>query len=65
MEDNPYSFEAESQKKRRGLLRETFDWLGQNKKWWLLPIVLAILGLGALVVLGGSSAISPFIYTLF
>ena len=35
-----------------------------NKKWWLAPIVLAVLLIGALVVLSGSAA-APFIYTLF
>lgn len=47
-----------------GLVRELVDFLAHNKKWWLTPIVLAILLLGLLVVLGGSSA-APFIYTLF
>jgi hypothetical protein len=40
------------------------EFLSANKKWWLAPIVLAVLVIGALVVLGGSAA-APFIYTLF
>ncbi len=47
-----------------GLLAELFEFLGENKKWWLAPIVISILGLGALVLLGGTAA-APFIYTLF
>ena len=47
-----------------GLLREYWEFLKHNKKWWLTPIILALLLLGVLVVLGGSPA-GPFIYTLF
>jgi len=43
---------------------EFVEFLSANKKWWLAPIVLAVLVIGALVVLGGSAA-APFIYTLF
>ena len=46
------------------LAREFLQFLGENKKWWLTPIVLSVLLLGALVFLGGSAA-APFIYTLF
>jgi hypothetical protein len=46
------------------LLGEVWGFLRENKKWWLLPIVLTMLLLGLLVVLGGSGA-APFIYTLF
>lgn len=47
-----------------GFVRELLDYLRQNKKWWLTPIILAILLLGLLVILGGTS-LAPFIYTLF
>ena len=40
------------------------EFLSQNKKWWLAPIVVSVLLLGALVLLGGTAA-APFIYTLF
>jgi len=43
---------------------EFVEFLKENKKWWLAPIVISVLALGALVVLGGSAA-APFIYTLF
>ena len=46
------------------LLGEFVEFLGQNKKWWLAPIVISVLLLGALVLLGGTAA-APFIYTLF
>ena len=47
-----------------GLVREFIDFLRENKKWWMAPILVAVLGLGVLVMLGGSAA-APFIYTLF
>jgi len=36
-----------------------------RKKFWMLPIFLMMLVLGGLLVLAKSSAIAPFIYTLF
>ena len=48
----------------RGLLGELWDFLKQNRKWWLLPLMVALLLFGALVILGGTAA-APFIYTLF
>jgi hypothetical protein len=50
--------------KRVGLVREFLRFLADNKKWWLLPILLVILTLGLLVFLGGTP-VAPFIYTLF
>lgn len=49
---------------RANLATEFWDFLKHNKKWWLLPIIIVILALGALVLLSGSGA-APFIYTLF
>ncbi len=39
--------------------------LKENKKLWLLPIVITLLLLGALLVFAQSSALAPFIYTVF
>ena len=47
-----------------GLLSEFWAFLKENKKWWLAPIIISIVGLGLLVMLGGTAA-APFIYTLF
>ena len=47
-----------------GFLKELLLMLKHNKKWWLTPIILALLLFGILVILGGSSY-APFIYTLF
>jgi hypothetical protein len=48
----------------RGLLSEIFGFLGENKKWWLLPIIGTFLVIGLLVLLSTTAA-APFIYTFF
>ncbi|MGA2740343.1 MAG: DUF5989 family protein [Bryobacteraceae bacterium] len=45
--------------------REFWAFLRVRKKFWLLPIILMVLVFGALLALAQSSAIAPFIYTLF
>ena len=57
-------FKELSKEKRSSVLREFWEFLKHNKKWWLLPILLILLALGLLVLLS-SSAIAPFIYPLF
>ena len=47
------------------IIAEYLQFLKENKKWWLFPIVLAILALGALIIFAKGSALAPFIYTLF
>ncbi len=46
-------------------IRELVQYLAENKKFWLLPIILVVGLLGALLVFAQSSATAPFIYTLF
>ncbi len=50
---------------RRGMLRELLSFLMHEKKWWLIPLVLLLLGLVGLVVLLEGSALAPFVYPLF
>ena len=57
-------FMKQSENRQGSLVTEFWDFLKDNKKWWLAPIVISILGLGLLVLLGGTAA-APFIYTLF
>lgn len=57
-------FEQHAKERRMGLVGEFWEFLKHNKKWWLLPIIIALLLLGALVLLGGT-AVAPFIYPLF
>lgn len=63
-EDNPSEFERHAADQPISLPREFFLFLKENKKWWLVPILLVLALLGLLVMVGGSGA-APFIYTLF
>ena len=56
--------EAARNQRQRGLVSEFWQFLKHSKKWWLLPILMAIFVLGLLVFLAGTPA-APFIYTLF
>lgn len=47
-----------------GLIREFFDFLKSNKKWWLSPILI-VLGVLMLFVVLSLTPAAPFIYTLF
>ena len=46
-------------------IKDLFKFMGERKKFWLAPVILVLLLLGVLIVIGGGSAIAPFIYTLF
>lgn len=58
------AFEKAANEEQPGLIRDFLGFLGQNKKWWLLPVLLVLTLVGLLVV-AGSTALGPFIYTLF
>jgi hypothetical protein len=47
------------------LVGELWEFLRSRKKFWLMPLVLVMLLLGAVLILAQGSAIAPFIYTLF
>lgn len=57
-------FDSQSEQAQTGLIAEFWAYLRHNRKWWLAPIVIALLLLAGLVWLGGTAA-APFIYTLF
>ena len=61
---NAQEFEAQSQQKEPGIVREFWDFLRDNKKWWLIPILVVLLLIGVLVILAGTGA-GPFLYTFF
>jgi drug/metabolite transporter superfamily protein YnfA len=46
-------------------LNEFWAFLRSRKKYWLLPILVMMLLFGVLLVLAQSTAVAPFIYTLF
>lgn len=47
------------------VISEFWEFMRQNKKFWLAPIVITLIVFGVVLVLAKSSAIAPFIYTLF
>ena len=58
------SFAQSAEEQQPGFFREFWDFLRYNKKWWITPIVVVLLLVGALVMMSGTAA-APFIYTLF
>jgi hypothetical protein len=47
------------------IAREFWNFLKVRKKWWLMPIVVFLVALGAILVAAKGSALAPFIYSLF
>jgi hypothetical protein len=50
---------------RGGLASELWAYMRVRKKWWLAPILIVLLLVGALLVFAQGSALAPFIYTIF
>ena len=50
---------------QHGLVSELWSFMRVRKKFWLLPILIVLLTLGALLVFAQGSALAPFIYTIF
>jgi len=48
-----------------GLIGELWRFLKVRKKWWLLPIIIVMVMVGALLVFAETSILAPFIYTIF
>jgi len=46
-------------------LTELKDYIVARRKWWLVPVLAALLIIGGLLVLAQGSAVAPFIYTIF
>lgn len=46
-------------------IKDLWDFMRERKKFWLAPIIVVMVLLGALIVLAQGSAVAPFIYTLF
>jgi len=63
-DDRSDEFTDLAERAQTGIVREFWDFLRYNKKWWLTPIVIVLLLVGVLVLLSGTAA-APFIYTLF
>ena len=48
-----------------GLFKEFWEFIRIKKKYWLLPIIIVLLLMGTLIIFAQTSALAPFIYTLF
>lgn len=46
-------------------LKDLWGFMKERKKFWLAPIILILVLLGTLIFFTQSSAVAPFIYTLF
>ena len=51
--------------KSKRIVSEFWDFLSARKKWWLAPIIIVMVMVGALLVFAQGSALAPFIYTIF
>lgn len=47
------------------LIKDLWAYLRERKKWWLLPVIAALLLIGALLLFTSGPAVAPFVYTLF
>jgi hypothetical protein len=50
---------------RFAIINEFFQFLRARKRWWIAPILIFLLLLGGLLIFASSSALAPFIYSLF
>jgi competence protein ComGC len=46
-------------------LKDLWGFIKARKKWWLLPLIIFLLIIGLLLIIGGNTALAPFIYTIF
>ena len=46
-------------------LNDIWGFLKERKKFWLLPAIIILLVVGLMVTAVGTSALAPFVYTLF
>jgi len=64
MHEDKESFEALQKRRNRGIFLEFLAFVGNNKKYWLIPLFIILIFVGAILILSGSS-LAPFIYPLF
>jgi hypothetical protein len=51
--------------RRIGIAGELISFFARHKRRWMLPLIFSVLLLAVLIILAQSSALAPFIYTLF
>lgn len=47
------------------LIKDLWQFIWERKQWWLFPVIFAIILIALLIIFGGSSAVTPFIYSIF
>ena len=47
------------------LLKDLWDFFKIRKKYWLAPLVITIVLMGALIIFTQGSVVAPFIYSIF
>ena len=57
-------FARQARQPRSSFVSEYLHLLRTNKKWWMLPLIVLLLGFGVLMFLA-ATGVAPFIYTLF
>ena len=50
---------------KQSLIKEFFLFIKHEKKWWLMPLILVLLIVGALILFASASPLAPFLYPLF
>ena len=50
---------------KQSLLREFVLFLKEEKKWWMIPLAVLLLAVGALLVFANTSILAPFMYPFF
>jgi hypothetical protein len=64
--DKRTEFEKSGEEKEASLFREFIEMMKQNKKYWLIPLIIILLFFAGILILASvSGAAAPFIYTLF
>jgi len=52
-------------KSRFAIMNELVTFLWVRRMWWMIPMVVVLLGFGLLIIFTQSSALAPFLYPLF
>ena len=50
---------------KMSIVREFLSFLKNEKKWWLIPLAIVLLGLGLFIIFAEGSALAPLLYPLF
>jgi len=51
--------------RRLGILGELFGFLWRQKLYWMIPMMVILVFVALIALLGQTTAVGPFIYTLF